>query len=163
MAYNDWNRRFFDTFQNKDEPGFWREMINFSWIAGLTIAFAIARGLVSPYLRLRWRRWLTRHYLAHWLDSRGYYRIELERKIDNADQRIAEDLRQLGLYTMQLVLGVIDAVATLVSFLFILWQLSGALSLASSASTPPCRATWSGWRWSTPSSAPGSPTWSAAG
>src|SRR5882672_9192441 len=64
VAYNDWGRRFFDTFQNKDEPGFWLEMINFSWIAGLTIAFAIARGLVSPYLRLRWRRWLTKQYLA---------------------------------------------------------------------------------------------------
>jgi vitamin B12/bleomycin/antimicrobial peptide transport system ATP-binding/permease protein len=129
VAYNEWSRRFFDTFQNKDEPGFWLEMINFSWIAGLTIAFSIARGLASPYLRLRWRRWLTKQYLAHWLDSRGYYRIELERRIDNADQRISEDLRQLGLYTMTLLLGVIDAVATLVSFLFILWQLSGPLSL----------------------------------
>jgi putative ATP-binding cassette transporter len=130
VAYNEWSRRFFDTFQSKDEAGFWREMINFSWIAALTIAFAIARGLVSPYLRLRWRRWLTGRYLAHWLDGRGYYRIELERKIDNADQRIAEDLERLGLYTMQLLLGVIGATATLVSFLFILWQLSGSLSLA---------------------------------
>ncbi|MGD9878862.1 MAG: ABC transporter ATP-binding protein/permease [Reyranella sp.] len=130
VAYNEWSRRFFDTLQNKDEAGFWQEMINFSWIAGLTIAFAIARGLVSPYLRLRWRRWLTGRYLAHWLDGRGYYRIELERKIDNADQRIAEDLERLGLYTMQLLLGVIGATATLVSFLFILWQLSGSLSLA---------------------------------
>ena len=129
VAYNEWSRRFFDTFQNKDEPGFWQEMINFSWIAGLTIAFSIARGLASPYLRLRWRRWLTKQYLAHWLDSRGYYRIELERRIDNADQRISEDLRQLGLYTMTLVVGVIDAVATLISFLFILWQLSGSVSL----------------------------------
>ena len=131
VAYNEWSRRFFDTFQNKDEAGFWREMINFTWIAALTIAFAIARGLVSPYLRLRWRRWLTGRYLAHWLDGRGYYRIELERKIDNADQRIAEDLNRLGLYTMQLLLGVIGATASLVSFLFILWQLSGSLSLAS--------------------------------
>ena len=131
VAYNEWSRRFFDTFQNKDEPGFWREMINFTWIAALTIAFAIARSLVSPYLRLRWRRWLTGRYLAHWLDGRGYYRIELERKIDNADQRIAEDLNRLGLYTMQLLLGVIGATASLVSFLFILWQLSGSLSLAS--------------------------------
>ncbi|MFO1157668.1 MAG: ABC transporter ATP-binding protein/permease [Reyranellaceae bacterium] len=130
VAYNEWSRRFFDTFQNKDEPGFWREMINFTWIAALTIAFAIARGLVSPYLRLRWRRWLTGRYLAHWLDGRGYYRIELERKIDNADQRIAEDLNRLGLYTMQMLLGVIGSTASLISFLFILWQLSGSLSLA---------------------------------
>ncbi len=91
--------------------------------------------LVSPYLRLRWRRWLTGHYLDHWLDGRGYYRIELERKVDNADQRISEDLRLLGFYTMTLLLGLISAVATLISFLFILWQLSGPMSLASSAST----------------------------
>ena len=31
---------------------------------------------------------------------------------------------------MQLLLGLLGAVATLVSFLFILWQLSGPLSLA---------------------------------
>lgn len=130
VAYNEWSRRFFDTFQNKDEAGFWQELGNFTWIAALSIFFAVARGLVSPYLRLRWRRWLTRLYLAHWLDGRGYYRIELERRIDNADQRISEDLNRLGLYTMQLLLGLIGAVATLVSFLFILWQLSGPLSLA---------------------------------
>ena len=119
--------------------------------------------MVSPYLRLRWRRWLTKTYLAHWLDGRGYYRIELERTVDNADQRIAEDLRQLGEYTMQLLLGLLGAVATLVSFLFILWQLSGPLSLGFIGIDATCRATWRGWRWSMPSSAPSSPTWSAAG
>ena len=130
VAFSEWNRRFYDSLQNKDEAAFWIEMGNFGWIAALAIAFGVARGLVSPYLRLRWRRWLTGHYLSHWLDGRGYYRIELERKVDNADQRIAEDLRLLGFYTMTLLLGLISAVATLVSFLFILWQLSGPISLS---------------------------------
>lgn len=130
VAFSEWNRRFYDSLQNKDEAAFWTEMGNFGWIAALAIAFGVARGLVSPYLRLRWRRWLTGHYLDHWLDGRGYYRIELERKVDNADQRISEDLRLLGFYTMTLVLGLISAVATLISFLFILWQLSGPMSLA---------------------------------
>ena len=130
VAFSEWNRRFYDSLQNKDEAAFWTEMINFGWIAALAIAFGVARGLVSPYLRLRWRRWLTGHYLDHWLDGRGYYRIELERKVDNADQRISEDLRLLGFYTMTLLLGLISAVATLISFLFILWQLSGPMSLA---------------------------------
>lgn len=130
VAFSEWNRRFYDSLQNKDEAAFWTEMVNFGWIAALAIAFGVARGLVSPYLRLRWRRWLTGHYLLHWLDGRGYYRIELERKVDNADQRIAEDLRLLGFYTMTLLLGLISAVATLVSFLFILWQLSGPISLS---------------------------------
>jgi len=130
VLFNDWNRRFYDSIQNKDEATFWREIITFSWLAAMFIAVFVARAIVSPYLRLRWRRWLTRHYLAHWLDGRGYYRIELQRTVDNADQRIAEDLRMLGEYTMQLLLGLLSAVATLISFLAILWGLSGPLSLA---------------------------------
>ena len=84
------------------------------------IAVGVSRAVVSPYLRLRWRRWLTRRYLAHWLDGRGYYRIELQRTVDNADQRISEDLRLLGEYTMTLLLGLRGAIAPLISFLFIL-------------------------------------------
>jgi len=129
VLFNDWNRRFYDSIQNKDEATFWREIIFFSWLAVFFILNYVARAVVSPYLRLRWRRWLTSHYLAHWLDGRGYYRIELQRTVDNADQRIAEDLRFLGEYTMQLVLGFLGAAATLISFIFILWTLSGPLSL----------------------------------
>jgi vitamin B12/bleomycin/antimicrobial peptide transport system ATP-binding/permease protein len=129
VLFNDWNRRFYDSIQNKDEVTFWREITVFSVLAVFFILNYVARAVVSPYLRLRWRRWLTREYLAHWLDGRGYYRIELQRSVDNADQRIAEDLRLLGEYTMQLFLGVLGAVATLVSFIVILWTLSGPLSL----------------------------------
>jgi vitamin B12/bleomycin/antimicrobial peptide transport system ATP-binding/permease protein len=130
VLFNDWNRRFYDSIQNKEEAVFWREILTFSWLAALFILVFVARSIVSPYLRLRWRRWLTRHYLAHWMDGRGYYRIELQRTVDNADQRIAEDLRFLGEYTMQLFLGLLGAVATLYAFLRILWTLSGPLSLA---------------------------------
>lgn len=130
VLFNDWNRRFYDSIQNKDEAVFWKEIITFCWLAAFFILNFVARSIVSPYLRLRWRRWLTQRYLAHWLDDRGYYRIELQRSVDNADQRIAEDLRQLGEYTMTLFLGFLSAVATLISFLFILWTLSGPLSLA---------------------------------
>jgi putative ATP-binding cassette transporter len=129
VLFNEWNRRFYDSLQNKDEATFWREITVFSVLAAFFILNFVARAVVSPYLRLRWRRWLTKTYLSHWLDGRGYYRIELQRTVDNADQRIAEDLRLLGEYTMQLFLGVLSAVATLISFIFILWSLSGPLSL----------------------------------
>ncbi len=130
VLFNEWNRRFYDALQNKNEPVFWAEVLTFSWLAALYIVNAVARGIVSPYLRLRWRRWLTHHYVTHWLAGRGYYRIELQRTVDNVDQRIAEDLNYLGQYTMQLLLGFLSSVASLFSFIFILWQLSGPLSLA---------------------------------
>lgn len=130
VLFNEWNRRFYDSLQNKNEPVFWQEVLVFSWLAALFIVNAVARSLISPYLRLRWRRWLTRHYIAHWLEGRGYYRIELSRTVDNVDQRVAEDLNYLGQYTMQLFLGFLSAVATLLSFIVILWNLSGPLSLS---------------------------------
>ena len=130
VLFNEWNRRFYDAIQNKDAAVFWTEIVTFSWLAALYILNFVARSVANPYLRLRWRRWLTSNFLAHWLDGRGYYRIELTRSIDNADQRISEDLRLLGEYTMSLLLGLLGAVATLGSFLFILWELSGPLSLS---------------------------------
>ncbi len=129
VLFNEWNRRFYDSIQNKNETVFWQEIVVFSWLAALFIMNAVARGIVSPYLRLRWRRWLTNYYITHWLEGRGYYRIELQRSVDNVDQRIAEDLNYLGQYTMQLFLGFLSAVATLLSFIFILWTLSGPLNL----------------------------------
>jgi putative ATP-binding cassette transporter len=129
VLFNEWNRRFYDALQNKDEPTFWREIITFSWIAALFIAVYVSRAVASPYLRLRWRRWITRRYINHWLEGRGYYRIELQRSVDNADQRIAEDLRLLGELTMVLLLGFLKAAGTLISFIIILWGLSGPLSL----------------------------------
>jgi putative ATP-binding cassette transporter len=129
VLFNEWNRRFYDSIQNKNEAVFWKEIITFSWLAVLFILNAVARSIVSPYLRLRWRRWLTGYYVSHWLQGRGYYRIELQRTVDNVDQRISEDLEYLGLYTMQLFLGMLTAVGTLVSFIFILWTLSGPLNL----------------------------------
>ena len=130
VLFNDWNRRFYDSIQNKNEAVFWtgdRHLL-------------VARRVLHPELRrTRGGQPLSpaalaaladQPYLAHWLDGRGYYRIELPRSVDNADQRIAEDLRLLGEYTMPLLLGLLGAVATLVSFLFILWHLSGPLSLS---------------------------------
>jgi vitamin B12/bleomycin/antimicrobial peptide transport system ATP-binding/permease protein len=130
VLFNEWNRRFYDSIQNKNEAVFWHEIVVFSVLAALFILNAVTRAIVSPYLRLRWRRWLTRRYISHWLDGRGYYRIEIQRSVDNVDQRIAEDLNYLGQYTMTLLLGLLSAVATLFSFIFILWTLSGPISLA---------------------------------
>jgi vitamin B12/bleomycin/antimicrobial peptide transport system ATP-binding/permease protein len=129
VLFNEWNRVFYDSIQNKNQAVFWHQILVFCVLAALFILNGTARAIVSPYLRLRWRRWLTGRYLAHWFDDRSYYRIELRRSVDNVDQRISEDLNFLGQYTMSLFLGLLSSVATLLSFIFILWTLSGPWSL----------------------------------
>src|SRR5262249_22353440 len=80
-------------------------------------------------LEMRWRVWLTRRYVQAWMDKQVYYRLELEHHgTDNPDQRIAEDLRLVTSNTLALSLGLLSSVVTLVSFVGILWTISGPLS-----------------------------------
>jgi putative ATP-binding cassette transporter len=74
---------------------------------------------------------LNERYLQNWLGERAYYKLQLlDRGTDNPDQRIADDLRLFVELTLRLGLGLLSAVVTLVSFVAILWTLSGALELA---------------------------------
>jgi putative ATP-binding cassette transporter len=81
-------------------------------------------------LQIRWRRWLTDRYLRAWLADGAYYRMQLTAgDTDNPDQRIAEDLRLFVGGTLTLAIGGMRAVVTLLSFLGILWGLSGSMTV----------------------------------
>lgn len=129
---NQWYARFYDALQNKDQAVFWREIVYFCWIAAGFIAIAILKFYLTQLLQLRWRAWMTRSYLQRWMADRTFYRLELARyghqdgqSPDNPDQRIQEDMQLFTDYTMTLSMGLLNAVVTLVSFIGILWGLSG--------------------------------------
>lgn len=140
-----WNRQFFNTLQDKDwhsfvqllflyrrsEAGF---MPGFCEVAAVYIVVAVYFTYLSQWLQIRWRRWMTVRFLDEWLADRAYYRISLtldRRQIgtDNPDQRIAEDIRDFVDNTLSLGIGFLSNVVTLVSFVGILWSLSGAFTL----------------------------------
>src|SRR5262245_64141585 len=78
-------------------------------------------------LEIRWRRWLTDRYLRAWLSDGAYYRMQLQaNETDNPDQRIAEDVQLLASHTLGLFTGGLRAIVTLVTFVAILWGLSGS-------------------------------------
>ncbi len=54
---------------------------------------------------------------------------------DNPDHRIQEDVNQFTAYSVSLSMGLLNAVVTLVSFVGILWGLSGAFSFEVQGST----------------------------
>jgi putative ATP-binding cassette transporter len=53
----------------------------------------------------------------------------VDKRTDNPDQRIADDLRLFTFNTLDLALGLLGSVVTLVSFVLILWTISGPLIL----------------------------------
>ena len=131
---NQWYARFFDALQKKDQAAFWREIVVFGWIAGGYIVIAILKFYLIQLLQLHWRAWMTRSYLASWMADHTFYRLELARYAghhggtpDNPDQRIQEDMKLFTDYTITLSIGLFNAVVTLVSFIGILWGLSGTM------------------------------------
>lgn len=130
VLFNEWYRIFYDALEQRDMPAFWHQIGRFSILAAIAIVIAVYQIYLRQMLMIRWRRWLTQRYLGEWLEQQTYYRMQLAgRAADNPDQRISEDLRLFVADTLTLVLGFISSAVTLVSFVGILWALSGDLTV----------------------------------
>ncbi|HKU45597.1 MAG TPA: ABC transporter ATP-binding protein/permease [Burkholderiales bacterium] len=130
VQFNYWNREFYNTFESRDQAEFFRQLGMFSLLALIWIITRVYRLYFLQMLQIEWRTWLTEHFLADWMRDQAHYRMQLlDRGTDNPDQRIADDLRLFVDFTSDLVLGLLEAVVTLVSFVIILWALSGAIEL----------------------------------
>jgi len=130
VQFNQWNNDFYNTFQDKDQAEFFRQLGKFTLLAVVFIVTAVYRQYFQQMLMIEWRTWLTDRLLKNWSADRAYYRMSLlDKGTDNPDQRIAEDLKLFVDYTLSLGVGFLSAVATLVVFVGILWTLSGALEL----------------------------------
>ena len=131
VLLNRWSNTFYNSLQDKNYAVFAHQLIRFSWLAGLYIVGAVYQLYLNQMLQIRWRRWLTERYLHAWLSDGAYYRMQLVgREADNPDQRIAEDIRLFISSTLLLAIGGMRAAVTLVSFVAILWGLSGPLTVS---------------------------------
>jgi putative ATP-binding cassette transporter len=131
VKFNDWNRDFYNTFETKDQAEFFRQLGTFTILAVLYIINGVYRAYFQQMLTIEWRAWMTDRFLADWLRDRAYYRLQLlDRGTDNPDQRIADDLNAFVDLTLTLALGLLSAVVTLVSFVGILWAISGPITVA---------------------------------
>ena len=122
--------------------GFWMSIAIFSVLATLyVIRFMIDIYLTQRFI-IAWRMWLTANLTDDWLDGRAYYRdLFIDNTIDNPDQRIQQDI---DIFTTNaggtpnipsngtgstLLFGAVNAVASVISFTAILWNLSGNLNV----------------------------------
>jgi putative ATP-binding cassette transporter len=131
VRLNTWRNDFYNTLQNYDESGFFRQLLIFTLLAGAFIVIAVYQTYLQQMLQIRWRRWMTREYLHQWLRHKTYYRLQLDGdQTDNPDQRISEDLALFPQQSLNLSLGLFRNIVQAVSFSFILWELSGPLAIS---------------------------------
>lgn len=128
VLFNQWNNLFYDALQKLDHKAFTPLIVRFFWLAFFSVIIQLVSYYIRKHLEIGWRRWLTDKYLKDWLSHQSYYKTRFIKPIDNPDQRISEDISSFIGLTLDLTLGLLSALVTLFSFVFILWKLSGILS-----------------------------------
>lgn len=133
VRINTFQRDFFNAIQEYDFAAFWYQLAVFVVLATADVSFTVYQVYLQQMLQIRWRRWLTKRYLDTWLDTGAYYRLQLQDSgTDNPDQRISDDLERFTRQSLGLTVGTagfLNAGVTLLSFLGILWALSGPAEL----------------------------------
>jgi putative ATP-binding cassette transporter len=125
VLVNQWNNAFYNSLQDRNWDVFVYQLGYFCVLAAAFIALKVYQLYLNQWLQIRWRRWMTDHYLHLWLDGANHYRMQLVGDAaDNPDQRIAEDLQLFSIRALRIGLGLLNSVVTIVSFVFILWGLS---------------------------------------
>jgi len=129
VLINEWNNAFYDALQQLNVQKFFQQLGIFCVLATIFIVISVYSLYLSQMLQVRWRRWLTSRFAKSWLTDRAYYRMQFGATTDNPDQRISEDLNQFTSYVLRLTLGLLTSVVTLISFVVILWGLSGPATI----------------------------------
>ena len=125
LALNEWYKHFYNAIQERDAQRFYSLALVFFGI----VCFSVTRSVMTSYLvdvfALKWRRWLTNHYLSAWM-VKSLRPDDVECRVDNPDQRIAEDIKKFTYASVYLSCGLIYTLASVVSFSIVLIGLSGS-------------------------------------
>ncbi|MCW5737874.1 MAG: ABC transporter ATP-binding protein/permease [Enhydrobacter sp.] len=125
---NIWNRDFFNALEQRDLG----LLFHLLWVlAAIVVSAGIGVAVqlhVKRRLQINWRTWLSHNTVHRWLQSGRQYQLGLlADDIDNPDGRIAEDIRVSTEFAVEFATTIIQCVLQLVTFLGVLWVLSGDL------------------------------------
>ena len=127
---NEWYVLFYNSLQDRNWDAFLWSMVVFLGLATAMVILVVAQYFLGQSLIIRWREWMTRHYLENWLAQSRLYRVQfVNQPVDNIHLRIASDVYLFIQYTLELGTGLLSSIVTLASFVVILWGLSSLTPL----------------------------------
>src|SRR5260370_624632 len=130
VGVNAWNRRFYEAIAERNFPAFLDQLLVFTVIAGCLLVLNVAQAWLREMIKLKSREWLTRDLFGEWLKPGRSIRLARAGDVGvNPDQRIHEDARRLTELSSDLGVGLLQASLLLLSFLGVLWSISGALDI----------------------------------
>lgn len=122
----NWSRDFFNAMDKRDIDAFFYQLGMLFVLSTMSLLLYANQRYFCGKGILLWRRWLSEYYTSRWLRTKCYYEETFFHRIDNPDQRIAEDLRIFPTRTVGMIFDFVDSVGSLGAFSVILWNLSSS-------------------------------------
>src|ERR1700729_1816622 len=130
VRLNAWNGPFYEAIAQRNFSAFFYELLVFEIIAGGLLVLNVAQAWLREMIKLNSREWLTRDLVGEWLKPGRHTPLAGAGEVGiNPDQRIHEDARRLTELSADLGIGLLQASLLLLSFLGVLWSISGALDI----------------------------------
>ncbi len=127
---NFWNLNFYNALQALDYDAFLISGGQFILLQVALTTFTVAAFHFQQKLTIRWLRWSITNTLQDWLKDQRYLLLQLDSpETDNPDQRVADDIDMFIVISLKLGLGLMTALVSLFSFLNILWNASGLVTI----------------------------------
>ncbi|AOO80430.1 hypothetical protein BHK69_08110 [Bosea vaviloviae] len=131
VTVNRWNGWFFDALEKKDSESALIAMAVFPVLvliaAGLGVVILVARET----FQVHWRQWVTGKLADGWINERRFFRLGLSGyEPANPEYRIADDVRWATEPVVDFAIGLLTAIITIITFIEILWEIGGALQIA---------------------------------
>ncbi len=128
IRLNIWSADLFDALERRSTDRAMAQIGIFALIVFGIMATNTAHLVLKRRLQLDWRRWLTARVIGDWMeDARHYQAALIPGDHGNPDGRIAEDIRIATEAAIDLASTLFYCVLLLVTFVGILWSLSGRI------------------------------------
>ena len=131
VRLNVWSADLFDALERRSTDGTMHQIGIFGLILLGNMIVNTAHLVFRRHLQFDWRRWLTRRVIGDWMEDARHYQADLiPGDHANPDGRIAEDVRIATEVAIDLASSLFYCVLLLVTFVGVLWSLSGWIEVA---------------------------------
>ncbi len=130
LRLNEWQRDFYDALSGREFNPMLRQIAVFGVLVAALVTLGVAQTWLRETLKIELRDAVTCDLVKSWMRPRRAYLLGWAGDVGrNPDQRIHEDAKHYCELTADLGTGLLQATLLLISFIGVLWELSGHVSI----------------------------------
>jgi len=118
----------------KREEGFYLTLGIYASCFIIALPIRLSQIFITLKLGIIWREWLSKNLISDYMSNQAYYVLnpndEKATDLDNPDQRITDDTKTFTDQSLQVTVGIFDAILTFALNILILYSISKTLTFS---------------------------------